>query len=222
VAATPTIPVVTLHVTDPVADGLVKSMSHPGGNVTGFPGFVFDFPDKQLQLFKEAVPRLRRVVVLVDPHDPVSGRLLLLLRNAASALKLELLERAASVEADLEPWLTGLAPSGADGVVVASPNLHVKFSSALIRLTGARRLPYLAFRKEWVQQGALLSYAPDLASVGRAAATYVDKILKGAKPADLPVEQPAKFELAINLKTAKALGLTIPPALLLRADHVIK
>jgi putative ABC transport system substrate-binding protein len=222
VAATPTIPVVTLHVTDPVADGLVKSMSHPGGNVTGFAGFVFDFPDKQLQLFKEAVPRLRRVAVLVDRHDPVSGRLLLLLRNAAPALKLELLERAASVEADLRPGLTGLAPGGADGVVVASPNLHVKFSSALIRLTGERRLPYLAFRREWVQQGALLSYAPDLASVGRAAATYVVKILQGAKPADLPVEQPTKFELAINLRTARALGLTIPPTLLLQADHVIK
>jgi putative ABC transport system substrate-binding protein len=98
----------------------------------------------------------------------------------------------------------------------------VKFSSALIRLTGERRLPYLAFRREWVQQGALISYAPDLALVGRAAAAYVDKILKGAKPADLPVAQPTQFELAINLKTAKALGLTIPQAVLLRADHVIK
>ena len=222
VAATSTIPIVTLHVTDPVADGFVKSMSHPGGNVTGFAGFLFDFPDKQLQFFKEAVPRLRRVAVLVDPHDPVSGRLLLLLRSAASALRLELLERAASGEADFERALTGLAPGGADGVVVASPNLHVKFSSALIRLTGSRRLPYLTFRKEWVQQGGLISYAPDLAPIGREAAAYVDKIFKGAKPADLPIEQPKRFELVINVKTAKALGLTIPPAVLLRADHVIK
>jgi putative ABC transport system substrate-binding protein len=198
VAATSTIPVVTLHVTDPVAAGFVKSLSHPGGNVTGFAGFVFEFPDKQLQLLKEAVPRLRRVAVLLDPHDPVSDRLLLLLRNAASTLRVELLERGASVEADLGRALAGLAPGGADGVVVVSPNLHVKFSSALIHLSGERRLPYVAFRKEWVQQGALLSYAPDLASVGRAAAAYVDKILKGAKPADLPVEQPTQFELAIN------------------------
>jgi putative ABC transport system substrate-binding protein len=221
-AATTEIPIVFVHVTDAVADGFVKSLAHPGGNLTGFAGFVLDFPEKSLELFKEAVPRLHRVLVLSDPQDPVSPRMLAEIRKAASALKLEVLERIVHDQPDVERVFGSLSRSAVDGVFVASPNLHVKFTSLLIKLATDKRLPLPSFRKEWVEQGALLSYAPDLAEVGRASAYYVDRILKGTRPADLPVERPAKFELVVNLKVAKALGLTIPKSVLVRADALIQ
>ncbi len=220
-AATSDIPVVFLHITDPVADGFVKSMSRPGGNMTGFVTYPVS-PAKQMELFKEIVPRLRHVLVLIDPEDPNTPRQLSEIRKAGTALRLQLVEREAATRPDLERVFGSLKRGAVDGVFVGSPNLQTKFSSLLIRLASERRLPLPSHRKEWVEQGALFSYATDLATIGREAAPYVDRILKGAKPGDLPVQQPTRFELVINLKTAKALGLTIPQSVLMRADQVIE
>ena len=220
-SVTTEIPIVMIHVTDPVVHGFVKTLARPGGNLTGFVFFAVS-PAKHVELFKEMVPGLRRLLVLVDPHDPATPSQLTEIRKAANALKLNSPEREATDQADLERVFGSIKHGEIDGVVVASNTLHIKFTALLIRLASDKRVPLASYRKESVQQGALFSYAPDIAAVGRRAAVYVDKILKGAKPADLPVEQPTKFELVINLKNAKALGLTIPPSLLLRADQVIE
>jgi ABC-type uncharacterized transport system substrate-binding protein len=220
-SVTAEIPIVMIHVTDPVAHGFVKALARPGGNLTGFVFFAVSAA-KHVELFKEIVPGLRRVLVLVDPHDPATPSQLTEIRKAADALKLNSTEREATDQADLERVFGSIKHGDTDGVVVASNTLHIKFTALLIRLASDKRVPLASYRKESVQQGALFSYAPDIAAVGRRAAVYVDKILKGARPADLPVEQPTKFELVINLKTAKAVGLTIPQSLLARADEVIR
>jgi putative ABC transport system substrate-binding protein len=162
------------------------------------------------------------VLVVSDPQDPASSPQLAEMRLAAERMSpLQLVEREAGSAADLEQLFGLIRPGDFDAALLASVNLHIRFTSLLIRLCSERRLPLVGYRKDSVQQGALLSYAPDDAAVGRRAAEYVDQILKGAKPADLPVEQPTRFELVINGRAAKALGLTIPPALLARADQVI-
>ena len=220
-AATSEIPIVFLHVVDPVADGFVISLARPGGNLTGFVTYSIS-PAKQMELFKEIVPGLRRVLVLFDPQDPTTPRYLAELRRAGGPLKLQLVEREVRSQRDLERVLGSIKRGEVDGIFGISPTLTTKFPSLILRLSSEKRLPLASHRKEWVEQGALFSYATDLAPVGRAAAPYVDKILKGAKPADLPVEEPTRFELVINLKVAKALGLTIPSAVLNRADKVIQ
>ncbi len=221
--ATPSqIPIVFLHLTDPVFDGYVASLARPGGNATGFNNLLVS-PSKQIEIFSEFMPRPRRLLVLLDPKNAFTQRALPEMRNAAAALRLQLTEREVASASDIERVLGAADRSNTDGVI-AMPPLVTNLFSLILRLTTERRLPLVSPRKEWVQvqQGALFSYGPDLAAIGRAAATYVDKILKGAKPADLPVEQPTKFELVINAKTAKALGLTIPQLILLRADEVIE
>jgi putative ABC transport system substrate-binding protein len=220
-AATSEIPIVMLHASDPLADGFVKSLSRPGGNVTGFAG-LGDIPSKRLELFKEAVPRLRRLLALIDPKDPVTPRTRAEVRKAAKVLKITLVEREATSQADIERVFASLRPREVDGVFIVSPNLSTNFSSLVTRLARSRGLPVPSHRKEWVSQGALLSYSHDIAAVGPEAARYIDRILRGAKPADLPVAEPVTFELAVNLKTAKALGISIPESVLLRADHVIR
>jgi putative tryptophan/tyrosine transport system substrate-binding protein len=220
-AATSAIPVVFLHLVDPVADGYVESLAHPGGNVTGFITWAVS-PSKQIELFSEVVPRPRRLMVLVDPKDPVTRRVLPELRNAGATLRIQVVEHEVRTASDIERALGAADRGKVDGVFVPSPTLWTNFPSLILRLTKERRLPLVSHRKEWVQQGALFSYAPDLAAIGRLAAPYVTKILNGTKPGGLPVQEPTKFELVINLKTAKALGLTIPPSLLLRADQVIE
>jgi putative ABC transport system substrate-binding protein len=220
-AATSEIPVVFLLVVDPVAEGFVKSVSRPGGNMTGFGG-PGDVPGKQLELFSEVVPRLRRVLILVDPKDPVAMRSLTEVRATAKSLNLVLVERQATTQADVERVFGSLKPGGVDGVFIVSPNLRTKFPSLILRLASEKRLPLTIHRKEWVEQGALFSYAHDLASVGPPAAQYIDRIFKGAQPGELPFQEPSKFEFVINLKTAKQISLTIPPNVLARADKVIK
>lgn len=219
--ATTDIPVVFLHVTDPVADGTVQSLSSPGANLTGFAG-VGDVPAKEVELFKELIPRLRRLLVLVDPQDPVTPRRLAEVRRAASLLKVTPVEREAITQSDLEQVFASLNRGAVDGVIAPSFNLRSKFSSVLIRLATNKRLPLHVHRREWVEQGAFFTYAPDFGAVGVLAARYVDRILKGAKPGLLPVEELSQFQLIVNLKTARALGLTIPREMLLRADHVIQ
>lgn len=220
-AATAEIPVVFLHPTDPVADGFIQSMAHPGGNITGFSAQA-DVPAKEIELFKNLVPGLRRLLVLVDPQDPVVSRRLVEMRRAAAVLKLQLAEREAVDAADVERVIGDLKPGEVGGIIAASYNTRVKFTQLMLRLASAKRLPLHVHRKEWVEQGALFTYAPDFAPVGVRAARYIDRILKGTKPADLPAEDTTGFKLVINLKTASALGLVIPQAMLLRADAVVQ
>jgi putative ABC transport system substrate-binding protein len=176
---------------------------------------------KRMQLLKELIPRLHRVIVLVDPDDPSLPRVLKEIREAGAILKLELIERPVRTQSDVEHRLQSSARE-VEGLVVGSSSLMTKFPSLVIRLAAKSRLALPGHRKEWAEQGALFSYGADFRSVGRDAARLVDKILKGAKPADLPVEEPTKFELVINLKTAKMLGLTVPSSLMLRADQIIE
>jgi putative ABC transport system substrate-binding protein len=215
--ATADIPVVF----DPVENGFVKSLAHPGGNVTGFASAT-GLLAKTIELFKEFMPSLQRLLVPVDPGDPETPAVLAEVQTAATRLKITLVRRDASSAGDLDRMFDTLRRGEVDGVFAVSPYLTRRFFPQLLRLAKGKRLPLATHRKEWVEQGALFSYRHDLGPVGASAARYVDRILKGAKPADLPVEQPTKFELVINRKTARALDLTIPESLLLRADHVIE
>ncbi len=220
-AATTEIPIVFVSVTDPVADGFVKSLARPGGNLTGFVGRR-ELPDKELGLFTEVDPRLHRVLVLSDPEDPAAGRLLTEVRRAGSALKLQLIERKVTSQADIERVFKSIKRSDVDGVLMVSIDLQQKFTGVILRLATDKHLPLVVRAATWVEKGGLFSYGHDVTPVGRDAAGYVDRILKGTKPADLPVQQPMKFEFIINLKAAKQLGVTVPPNVLVRADKVIR
>ncbi|HEY7317915.1 MAG TPA: ABC transporter substrate-binding protein [Candidatus Binatia bacterium] len=220
-AATSEIPVVFLHATDPVVDGYVQSLARPGGNMTGFVG-LRELPDKQMELFKEIVPRLHRLLVLVDYDDPTTERLLTEVKKVSSFLKVQVIEQRVSDAPDIERIFGSIKRGNVDGVFIVSPNLQQKFTALTLRLATEKQLPMAVHVKGWVEKGGLFSYGHDPFSVGTEAAVYVDKILKGIKPADLPVQQPTKFELVINLKTANQIGLTIPPNVLARADRVIR
>ena len=220
-AATKKIPIVFLHVHDPVAAGYVESLSRPGGNTTGFVTFL-DVITKELELLKEFVPRLRRVLVLTDPTDPATPRELASVQRASAALHLELVGRELVTEADAKRVLAPMGPSEVDGVLVVSPSLRQKFPSLIVRLAAQRRLPIPAYRKTLVEEGALFAYAADHSAVGAPAADYIDRILKGAKPGELPVQEVWHIRLVVNRKAAAALGLEIPPSLLARADEVIE
>ena len=221
-AATSDIPVLFLQVSDPVALGFVKSLAHPGGNLTGFADFFFELVPKRLELFKAMLPGLRRLLILIDPDDPETSLMLRELRKATAELQIELVHREVRGREDIERAFGSLSPGDVQGVFIASPVLTTKFPSLILRLATERRLVVPFHRKAWAVQGALFSYGPNYPALGRAAAVYVDKILHGTKPADLPVQRATQFELVINLKTAKALGLTIPQSLLIRADQVIE
>ena len=220
-AATSQIPIVLVHVSDPVADGFGKSMAHPGGNITGFAG-IGDTPGKRLELFTELVPKLRRVLILIDPKDPATTRILADIRATGKGYKLRLIERNVITEADVRKTFAALKKSDIDGIMPISPNLNVKFPSLMIRLAAEKGVPFAGYRKEWVEQGALFSYAHDLASVGPMAAGYIDRILKGTKPADLPFQEPSTFEFVVSLKVAKQLNLTLSPNVVVRAQKVIQ
>ena len=220
-AATSEIPVVFAHVSDPVAAGFVKSMARPGSNLTGVADFVGELQDKRVQIFGEMV-RLRRLLILTDPTDPATQRLTADIERVAPQLKVRLVERQATTEADVTKIFASLKKGAVDGMVVISPKLITNFPRLILRLSLERQIPLTSHRKALVEQGALFSYGPNFVAVGQDIAGYVDRILKGAKPADLPVQQVARLELVINLKTAKALGLTIPPSVLGRADQVIE
>jgi len=219
--ATSEIPVVFAHVSDPVAAGFVKSMARPGGNLTGVADFVGELQDKRVQIFGEMV-RLRRLLILTDPTDPATQRLTAHIERVAPQLKVQLVERRATTEADVTKIFASLKKGAVDGMVVISPKLITNFPALILRLSLERQIPLTSHRKALVEQGALFSYGPDFVAVGQDIAGYVDRILKGAKPADLPVQQTARLELVINLKTAKVLGLTIPRSVLVRADQVIE
>jgi putative ABC transport system substrate-binding protein len=220
-AATMTIPIVFTTVGDPVGAGLVASLGRPGGNVTGLSG-VTEILGKHLQLLKEFSPGKQVIAVLMNPETPFTRLALKEIKTAAEAdrTRLEILE---ARTADQVPRVLQTAvPAGVTGLLVLGDPLMYSLRREIADLSVKLRLPTVYPSREWAEAGGLLSYGADRRQLYRRAAEYVDKILKGAKPGDLPIEQPTKFELVINLKTAKALGLTIPPSLLQRADQVIE
>jgi putative tryptophan/tyrosine transport system substrate-binding protein len=217
------VPVVFVGVADPVGLGLVESLSRPGGNVTGLSlGFAEGFAGKWIELFKEAVPRVSRVAVLSNPLQPAQPGLLSHAQTAATALGVKLVSVPVQDANGLDGAFAAMAADGVRGLIVFTDPLTLRYRARIVELAAAHRLPAMYTFGEFVRAGGLMAYGPSVAEMFRRAATYVDRILKGVKPADLPVEQPTKFELIINLKTAKALGLTIPPSVLVRADEVIE
>jgi putative ABC transport system substrate-binding protein len=219
-AATTTVPVVFLHALDPVSEGFVQSLSHPGGNMTGLIGFR-QLAGKQLEVFKNIMPGLRRVLAVTDPEDPRGQDLVDANRETAEARNLTLVERPATSATEIAGIFASLQPAEVDGVVIASQDLQTKFSLLMIRLALEHHLPISVGFKSRVERGGLFSYGPDFPAVGQKAAVYIDKILKGAKPADLPVEEMTELELVINQKVATDLGLTLSPQWLDAADEVI-
>src|SRR5262245_17149508 len=227
--ATTTIPIVMASGLDPVAAGLVDSLARPGGNVTGLTSLAIELNTKRLEILKDAVPKLSRVGLLRPPGDGGGDRSIALnlqlkeLRAAALALKLKLeeIETQADPEGLESAFQTANQKHVGAMMTISSPRFFAE-RKPIVALAGKYRLPAIYHQKGFVDEGGLMSYGPDYVDHYRRAATYVDKILKGAKPADLPVEQPTKFEFVINLKTAKQIGLTIPPEVLARATRLIK
>jgi putative ABC transport system substrate-binding protein len=221
--ATRTIPIVMINAGDPVGIGLVASLARPAGNVTGTAYTVgSETFRKGLELLKEGVPNARRIAVLSNPANPAQALAVSNLKDAAQRLGLRLLFLEARAPDEFAGAFAEIAKERADALLVVAESLFVLHRTPLAELALKHRVPTMYGISENVAAGGLISYGPSLSHASRRAATFVDKILKGAKPADLPVEQPTKFELVINLKTAKALGLAMPPSLLLRADHVIE
>jgi len=222
--ATTTVPIVFAGVSDPVTPGIVTSLARPGGNTTGVTFGIggVGFGGKWVELLKEAVPGLSHVAVLSNSADPQSAPLVRDIQAAARQLNMQLDVLDAGNETNLERAFSAIGASGAQGIIVPTSPFLAANRAKLVQFAASKRLPAMYFFKLFVDAGGLMSYGGSLEESYRRAATYVDKILKGAKPADLPVEQPMKFELVINLKTAQALGLTIPPSVLFRADEVIK
>ncbi len=220
---TRTIPIVMASAGDPVADGLVASLARPGGNITGLSGLVGpEIGGKRLGLLKEAVPKVSRVAFLSNPANPPSAAYLGETKTAARSVKVQLQMLEAREPGEFERAFAAMTRERVDALLVLNDGMFLIHRTQIAVLAAKQRLPTMFGGREYVDAGGLMSYAASGRDNFRRAATYVDKILKGAKPADLPVEQPTKFELVINLKTAKALGLTIPPSLLQRADEVIQ
>jgi putative ABC transport system substrate-binding protein len=223
-AATETIPIVFLGVADPVGTGLVASLARPGGNITGIATIVPEaFASKMVELLHDAVPQASRIAILTNPTNAVHRRIVSTeLPTTAERLRVTFLMVEAKAAGELNGAFEQAARLRAEAITVMGDPLIFVNRAHVVGLAVKYRLPALYFFREVVKIGGLMAYGPSFYDLGRRLATFVDKILKGAKPADLPVEQPAKFELVINLKTAKALGLTVPQSLLLRADQIIE
>jgi len=220
--ATKTIPIIFTGIADPVPTGLVDSLSHPGGNITGFTEISEVLAGKRLELLKQSVAGLSQVTVLWNPRNPGNAQQWKKSQQAARELCFALYSAEVSSADKYEGAIKEAAKSGSMALAVAQDSL-AQFNLKLIAdLSIKNRLPAIYPRREFVEGGGMISYGPSQDETYKRAASYVDKILKGSKPADLPVEQPTKFELVINLKTAKQIGLTIPPNVLARADRVIK
>jgi putative ABC transport system substrate-binding protein len=221
--ATKTIPVVMVIGEDPVATGLVDSLARPGGNITGFSTVNLELSGKRLELLKESVAGISRVAVLRDADSQTAAIAFKEYEAAARGLKIQIQSlEVRGPNPDVEGAFRAAAKGRASGLVTVTNANLFRNQKRIADLAIKNRLPSMYQGGTWVEAGGLMSYSANDLEVYRRAATYVDKILKGARPADLPVEQPTKFELVINLKTAKALGLTIPPLVLMRADKVIK
>jgi putative ABC transport system substrate-binding protein len=221
--ATSSIPIVMINAGDPVGRGLVDSLARPGGNVTGlsFSAGLEHF-SKAMEMLKEAVPSLQKVGIVVNPANPSHADVVDQIASAAPSLSLDVETFRASRKDDIEPVFVAMIQSRCQAAFIVSDALTGSEAAYIANLAAKHRLPSMHQLAEEAEVGGLMSYGPNSADQFRRAAAYVDKILKGEKPADLPVEQPAKFELLINLTTARALGLTIPPTLLVLASEVIE
>jgi len=217
---TTSVPIVFVGVVDPVELGLVPNLVRPGGNITGLSTNAADVAGKRLELLRAIIPRLRRVAVVWHPANPTNPIQLKGAQVAARTLGVQLVPVSVQGPNDFDSAVTTVR--GTDGVLMLERPFFTTHRARLAELAARSRRPAIYGQREYVAVGGLMSYGTDFQDLYRRAAPYVDKILRGAKPADLPVEQPSKFELVINLKTAKALGLTIPPSLLARADQVIE
>jgi len=220
--ATSAIPIVFAGVADAVGSGLVVNFARPGGNITGLTGISAELGGKRLELLKEVAPKASRVAVLYNPADRSNVLVLKELQESAPALRLTLQPLGVRGLGEFEGAFVAMSRKRAHALFGAAGILTTEHRKAIVDLAAKRRIPAMWGERQFVEAGGLMSYAVNFYDQVRRAATYVDKILKGAKPVDLPVEQPTKFELVINLKTAKALGLTIPQSLVGRADEVIQ
>jgi putative tryptophan/tyrosine transport system substrate-binding protein len=220
--ATRTIPVVMANAGDPVDSGLVTSLARPGGNVTGLSSLTVPLEAKRFGLLRELVPGITRIAALYNMSSPANPPQWKEIETAARSLSIQPQLLDVRRPEDLAPAFDAATRQRADGLIVGQEGLFQANRKLIAELAAKHRLPAIYRSMEFIEAGGLMAYGPSYPDLYRRAATYVDKILKGAKPGDLPVEQPTKFELIINLKTAKALGLTIPQSLLLRADEVIQ
>jgi putative ABC transport system substrate-binding protein len=215
-------PVVLVQVADPVELGFVASLAHPGANITGFSNYELSIGSKWLQALKDIAPKVSRVGVIVDPGNPSWSAYVRSVQIAAPLFKIELIQKNIRTATDIEQAIGALSRLSNVGIVVLPAPATLLHRELIVKLTTQDRLPAIFPYRFFAQIGGLMSYSVDLIDMYRSAAGYVDRILKGEKPADLPVQAPTKYELVINLKTAKALGLTVPPSLLARADEVIE
>jgi putative ABC transport system substrate-binding protein len=220
--ATSTIPIVMAQDNDPVGNGFVVSLPRPGGNITGLSTLGAGISGKQLELLKETVPKLSRVAVFGTSTEPANAQSLKEAHLAAEALRLQVQYLDVLAPKDFEAGFRTASSGRADAALVLTSAVAAVYRKEIANLAAKSRLPAIYPHAAFVQDGGLMTYGVSFSDLDRRAATYVDKILKGAKPADLPVEQPTKFELVINLKTAKQIELTIPPTVLARADRVIR
>jgi ABC-type uncharacterized transport system substrate-binding protein len=220
--ATTTIPIVMGTTNDAVISGFVQSLAQPGGNITGISNLTVDLSAKDLEILLSVVPKLSRVAVLVNPGNSAHAPIVKTVQTAALKTDVKILPFEARTPQEIENGFSIVTQHNAEAIVVALDAFLVQQGRQIAELATKYRMPSVYPVREHVEVGGLISYGPNLSDNYRRAATYVDKILKGAKPADLPIEQPTKFELVINIKTAKALGVTIPQSLLLRADEVIQ
>jgi putative ABC transport system substrate-binding protein len=221
-AATTTVPIVMVSVSDPVASGFVASLSRPGGNITGLSNVVADVSPKNVDLLRLAVPRLSRVAVLSNPDNPTHRKITSQVQAAGKTIGLSVISIGARTTAEIEAVFSTIRSERAGALIVLGDPFLGQQGAQIADLALKSRLPTVMSNRRLAERGALMSYGQDLSEHYRRAARYVDKILKGAKPDELPVEQATKIELVINMKTATALGLAIPQALLLRADDVIQ
>jgi ABC-type uncharacterized transport system substrate-binding protein len=220
--ATSTIPIVMTQDSDPIGTGFVASLARPGGNITGLSTLAPEISGKQLELLKDIVPRLSRVAVIWTSTQPGNAQALKETELAAGTFGVRLQYLDVLISKDIETAFRAASKGRAEAVLVLGGPVLNSHRTQIADLAAKNRLPAIYDRREYVEAGGLMSYATSITDLDRRAATYVDKILKGAKPAGLPVEQPTKFEFIINLKAAKQIGLTIPPNMLVRADRVIR
>ncbi|MGH7312002.1 MAG: ABC transporter substrate-binding protein [Candidatus Rokuibacteriota bacterium] len=218
--ATRTIPIVVATSDDPVESGLVASFARPGGNITGLTFLISDLAGKRLEMFREIVPKVTKVALLHNPDHPDPE--LRETQAAARAFGVQIVVLEARRPGEIDAMLQALSGQRAEALIVVSSRLTAVHQQNIVRFAEDNRLPLITGWGPWAEGGALLAYGPNTGEIVRRAALYIDKIVKGAWPGDLPVERPTKFELVINVRTAERLGLTVPPSLLLRADRVIQ
>jgi putative ABC transport system substrate-binding protein len=220
--ATRTVPIVFVHVIDPVGTGIVDSLARPGGNATGFSNMEYSLSGKWLELLKEIAPGVTRVAVLRDASQGFATTQFAVIQAMAPSLRVEVSPLAMRDAGDIERAVGAFAHPSNGGLIVSASGAGIRHRALIVALAARHKLPAVYWDRVFPTTGGLVSYGPDLIDQYRLAAGYVDRILKGEKPADMPVQAPTKYELVINLKTAKALGITVPPSIFARADEVIE